>query len=89
MYTLPDQVSKAIADIFEKFDDKAPMKEGENGVNQDDILNDSALYLSSNWSTGGGGCLSYYEMFEDANSENNEQILIHDNNNDSKSKTQH
>jgi len=89
MYTLPDQVSKAIVDIFEKFDDKTPMKEGENGVNQDDILNDSALYLSSNWSTGGGGCIRHYEMFEGANSENMEQLVIHENNKELKSKTQH
>lgn len=76
LYTLPDKVNDAINDIFEKFDDKTPLKEGETGVNQDDILNDSALYLSSNWSTGGGGCIRHYQMFY--NEKEKEKITQHE-----------
>ena len=37
----------------------------ENCSENEDNLNDSNLYISSNWSTGAGGCQNYTEFFGD------------------------
>ena len=63
MYTLPEQIGKAIANIFDKFDDHT-VEANHRHQNNTDLLNDSALYLSSNWSTGEGGCIPYFDMFD-------------------------
>ena len=64
MYSLPDQITKAITNIFDKFDDQAIAVNGEAQLNDKDVLDDSTLYLSSNWSTGEGGCIAHFDMFE-------------------------
>ena len=46
-----------------------PLKEREIKTERlehnEDNLNDSALYISSNWSTGAGGCENFTEFFEE------------------------
>ena len=37
----------------------------EDCPENEDNLNDSNLYISSNWSTGPGGCINYTDLFGD------------------------
>ena len=60
---MPVSADKAIDDLFEKYNDLQPFQIGEQGINTEDILNESGLYLSSNWSTGHGGCAPHDQIF--------------------------
>ena len=41
------------------------LQRGSDDEGPEEPLGDSTLYLSSNWSTGGGGCARYYDMFRE------------------------
>jgi uncharacterized Zn finger protein (UPF0148 family) len=55
--------TKADIDTKEAIEAEANLKEAIE--DSQPPLDDSILYLSSNWSTGGGGCIRYCQMFKD------------------------
>jgi hypothetical protein len=62
--SLDDKATKAVKSQISLIEQDPPLGQTNNESNDlKDDLNDSALFISSNWSTGPGGCKNYTEFF--------------------------